>query len=256
MRKIILNIKSLLTKYEVPIIAASTSFYVIIALISLLTLCFQFYNYFSAFENNFFVQKLNKLIYNNYLENFITIFSLNSFTPFIFISLVWSSSKVLTGYNKACDMIYNKTKKRNYFLIRLSSFLMFLILSLIFIIEIFSLLGAYYLVNKYFHSIFIYIIIDLFLTILLIFSLILILYIYLPPIIMSLKKAYFGAMIVSVVLYFMFVMFISFIQIYQKINPNFGIISLVSTSSFFIYLMNYVIIIGLIINKKRNEENI
>lgn len=257
-KKLFFRVQSLFKKYEVSIISASSSFYVIIALLSLLTICIQFYNYFSTFENNYFIQKLNSVInpiYNDYLKDLFSIFSLNSFTPFIFISLIWSSSKILTGFNKACDMIYEKEEKRNYFAIRLTSFIMFMILSLIFIIEICSLIGAFYLVNKYFHSIFIYLILDLLLTILLIFSLIVILYIYLPPVIMSFKKAYFGAFIVSVVLYLMFALFIFFIQIYQKINPNFGVISLISVSFFWIYLMNYVIIIGLIINKKRNEDN-
>ena len=109
------------------------------------------------------------------------------------------------------------------------------------------------MVNKYFHNIVIYIIFDLFLTIFLIFSLIVLLYIYLPPIVMSFKKAWYGALIVSVILYFMFVLFLIFIQICEKINPNFGIVSLISISFLWIYLMNYIIVLGLIINKKRNE---
>lgn len=256
MKKIILKINYVLKKYEVSIISASTSFYVIIALISLLSVIIQFYNYFSTFEDNFLVIKITEIInpiYNDYLKDLFSIFTINSFTPYIFISLIWSSSKILTGYNKVCDMIYDKVKKRNYFAIRLTSFLMFIILFLIFIIEICSLVGAFYLVNKYFHNIVIYIIFDLFLTIFLIFSLIVLLYIYLPPVVMSFKKAWYGALIVSVILYFMFVLFLIFIQICEKINPNFGIVSLISISFLWIYLMNYIIVLGLIINKKRNE---
>lgn len=256
MKKIILKINYVLKKYEVSIISASTSFYVIIALISLLSVIIQFYNYFSTFEDNVLIIKITEIInpiYNDYLKDLFSIFTLNSFTPYIFISLIWSSSKILTSYNKVCDMIYDEVKKRNYFAIRLTSFLMFMILFLIFIIEICSLVGAFYLVNKYFHNIVIYIILDLFLTIFLIFSLIVLLYIYLPPIVMSFKKAWYGALIVSVALYFMFVLFLIFIQICQKMNPNFGIVSLISISFLWIYLMNYIIVLGLIINKKRNE---
>lgn len=256
MKKIILKINYVLKKYEVSIISASTSFYVIIALISLLSVIIQFYNYFSTFEDNVLVIKITEIInpiYNEYLKDLFSIFTINSFTPYIFISLIWSSSKILASYNKVCDMIYDKVKKRNYFAIRLTSFLMFMILFLIFIIEICSLVGAFYLVNKYFHNIVIYIIFDLFLTIFLIFSLIVLLYIYLPPIVMSFKKAWYGALIVSVILYFMFVLFLIFIQICEKINPNFGIVSLISISFLWIYLMNYIIVLGLIINKKRNE---
>lgn len=256
MKKIILKINYVLKKYEVSIISASTSFYVIIALISLLSVIIQFYNYFSTFEDNVLVIKITEIInpiYNEYLKDLFSIFTINIFTPYIFISLIWSSSKILASYNKVCDMIYDKVKKRNYFAIRLTSFLMFMILFLIFIIEICSLVGAFYLVNKYFHNIVIYIIFDLFLTIFLIFSLIVLLYIYLPPIVMSFKKAWYGALIVSVILYFMFVLFLIFIQICEKINPNFGIVSLISISFLWIYLMNYIIVLGLIINKKRNE---
>ena len=256
MKKIILKINYVLKKYEVSIISASTSFYVIIALISLLSVIIQFYNYFSTFEDNVLVIKITEIInpiYNEYLKDLFSIFTINSFTPYIFISLIWSSSKILASYNKVCDMIYDKVKKRNYFAIRLTSFLMFMILFLIFIIEICSLVGAFYLVNKYFHNIVIYIIFDLFLTIFLIFSFIFLLYIYLPPIVMSFKKAWYGALIVSVILYFMFVLFLIFIQICEKINPNFGIVSLISISFLWIYLMNYIIVLGLIINKKRNE---
>lgn len=249
---------NLIDKYEISVIAASTSFYAIVALLSLITLVLQFYNYFSTLENNILIQWMNNYIKNSSIieDDFIEVLTLNSFTPLVFLNLIWSSSKILTGFNKACDMIYDEVKKRNFILIRFTSFLMFLLLTSIFLIEVLLILGVFrFLSDQIRINYYLLIIIYLIFTFLILLSLTILLYLYCPPVLMNIKKVWYGSVLATVFVFLCSIILILIINIYQRININFGIISFVSTFFFYIYIINFVLIIGIIINKKRNEKN-
>lgn len=258
MKKIIMKIIDIIDKYEISIIAASTSFYAIVALLSLLTLVIQFYNYFSTLEHNVLIQWINNYLNNSFVtdNDIIDVLSLNSFTPFIFLNLIWSSSKILTGFNKACDMIYDEVKKRNFVLIRFTSFLMFLLLISIFIMETLFILGVFRFLSdriKINYSLLIFLF--LIFAFLILLSIIVLLYLYCPPVLMNIKKVWFGSFLATIFVFFSSIIYVLIIDIYQKININFGIISFMSTFFFYIYIVNFILIIGIIINKKRNEQN-
>ena len=120
-----IKIKNIIEKYEISIISSSTSFYMIIAIYSLLVLSIQFYN---KFNNDFIINKLIDIMNNYYiiaLEKIIPIFSINKYSPILFFNLIWSSSKYINGFNKVSDLIYEKSKKRNYFINRINSIIIF-----------------------------------------------------------------------------------------------------------------------------------
>ena len=236
---------NLIHKYEISLLAASTSYYFIVASFSLITLFLQFYNSFFNYDNNIVLIKLLNNLGNNKL---ISLFSVNYFSPFIFLSLIWSSSRVLNGFNRASDIIYNINVRRNYIKERINSFFMFMVFVGIIIFEISTLLYATQLITKIFKSYIVYSLVHLFIELIVIFSIVVILYIYIPPMKIKFKNAYYGALISTCFIYVINVIFYSFVLIADNILTNFGIINIISVLFLWIYSINFILIIGLYIN--------
>ena len=249
-KKYFLKIKYLFNKYEINLISASTSFYMIVAIFSLLILLIQLHNYISK-ENNFLINYIIEVLNPYYIESFekiIPIFSLNSFSPILFINLIWSSSKFINGFNKASDIIYQFNKRRNFIVNRISSIFIFIMIISILFIEIITVLFAneiikYIIKNMFFYS-FLQFIIELFL----IYSVILIINKFVPPIKIKIKDIYIGTFISTILIYISLLIFLLFIKLFQKININFSVLTIISLFFILIYVVNICLIIGIYIN--------
>ena len=244
-----LKIKTFLEKYEISLISSSTSFYMIVAIYSLLLLFMQFYNYFV--ENNFIVNKLVEIInpyYINTLESLIPIFTINKYSPLLIFNLIWSSSKFINGFNKACDLIYEVSKRRGYFINRISSILIFVLILFTIFFELITIFLANKLIKYFFNNIIIYMIFQFVIDIFIIFSIVVLMNIYIPPVKMNMNKVFKGSIFSTITIYILLVLFICLIYLIKYININFSIVSLLSLFFILIYLINYFIILGFYIN--------
>ncbi len=261
-KKIIKNVKAIISideKYNLSLVSASTSFYILVALFSLLSLAIQFYNTLFAGTNNFLVNSINDIInpyYHEYIEQILPVISLNSFSPILFISLFWSSSRLINGYNRVADIIYVEVKKRNGFLIRVSSFFMFLMIFCVLLFEIATALFATAWIAKFVSNVILFRIVQFIIELLVIFLIILILNMYAPPVPMTFKKTYFGSFVSTTLLYLSSVVIIIILKLYQRFNPNYGIISIISMLFIWIFTINYIIIIGFFLNYLINKIRI
>ena len=248
-KKYINELKKIVIKYEINLFAAATSFYMILAIFSLSILMIQFNNYIN--NNNFIINYIIEFINPYYVETFeeiIPIFSLNSFTPILFFNLIWSSSKFINGFNKVSDIIYNNQKKRNYFTNRLSSIMIFLLILVALLLELITMLFANQIINYIIKNMFIYSIIQFVIEFVLIYTIVLIINKFVPPIKVYIKNIYIGSLFSSIIIYFILLFFLFLIKLFEYININFNIITIISLSFMMIYLINFCIILGLLIN--------
>lgn len=248
-KKYYYKIKDIIEKYEISLISSSTSFYMIVAIYSLLILFIQFYNYFS--ENSFIVNKLIEIINPYYIvtfEKLIPIFTINRYSPILLFNLIWSSSKFINGFNKVSDLIYKSHKRRNYFVNRLNSIIIFILILFTIFFELVTVFFANMIVKIFFDNIIIYMIFQFIIDIFIIFSIMLLMNIYIPPVKMNIKKVIKGSLFSTITIYILLVSFILIIYIIKYININFNIISLLSLFFILVYLINYCIVIGIYIN--------
>ena len=255
--KFINKIKSLINKIiywanklEISLISASTSFYMIVAIFSLLILIIQFYNYFQI-DNNLIINSIIDLLnpyYLEYLEDIIPIFSLNTFSPILLFNLIWSSSKFINGFNKASDIIYSQNKKRNYFINRISSIFIFIIILITLFIEVITILLANKIIDYIIHNIYIYMFVQFIIEFLLIFTTVLLINKYSPPVKIKHSNIYYGSFISSLLIYLLLIIFLLFIKIFSGININFSLLSIISLFFLLIYSINYCLVIGIYIN--------
>lgn len=240
------KINYIIKKYEVNIISASTSFYFIVAIFSLLSLLFQFYNTFFI-DDNFIISKIFEIInpyYHDLLKNIFPIFSLNDFSPVLFVNLVWSASKLINGYNKACEKIYSINNNKNFVISRISSFFIFLLISGIILFEIVTILFAKELMKILFLNKYIYVFLQFIIELILIFSFVTSIYWFIIPRNLEFKNIYFPSLVVTLIIYILCTLFIIFIQLFQSININYSFLSIIGFAFLWIYMINFIIVIG------------
>ena len=252
------NIVKLNNKYHFTYMAASTSFYCIVAAFSVFSLLLQLYNSFFINEKNFIINKIFDLInpvYYEYFENLVPILSINSFSNVLLISLIWSSSRIISGYNKVSDLIYVCEKKRNYIVNRISSFFFFCVFFLIVVFGFVSVIFASKLVKKIINNLFLYYLIQFSIEIILVYLLMCVLYIYLPPKKMKFKEVNFNSFLVSVFIYIFTNGIIWLFTFIQNINPKFGISSIFSLFFLWVYIINLIIVFGIYLNYISNKHH-
>lgn len=245
-------------KYEVSLMAATNSFYLVITLFSLFFLFFQVYNFFSKDIENFIVTQLVKVFtkeYQSIINSILPIIKFNGFSALIIINLIWSSSKIINVMNKTADKIYHEIKPRNSFSARINSFFMF---AMLLAIIVFELLFIAYINKIMYHylgaSLYIIIrIIQKIIEFLLLYLLILLVYMHVVPIRMSARKAYKGAFLATSGFYVISSLLIIIIKLFFRRHLTYGIASSLSILFVWIYFVNEILIWGLIYNYYINK---
>lgn len=243
------KINNFINKYQISLLSSSTSFYMMIAIFSLSVLILQFYNYFN--NNNLIINYIIEIInpyYLDSLEEIMPVYSLSGFSIILLLNLIWSSSKFINGFNKASDIIYLMEKKRNFIRNRISSIFIFLVILLVIFIEFITFKYANIVINIIFNNFYIYMFIHFIIELILIYSIIIIINLYVPPVRMKFNQIYYGSFITTFIIYILLVCFIVTMKLYELFNNNFNIISIISLSFLFLYFINYSIIIGIYIN--------
>lgn len=248
--RIICKFINLNKKYNISYLSAAISFYMIVSLISLFIILLQIINVKSM--DNTLVLKLLSIFsdnFSNLLSEYVNGFKVKNHYFFI-ITLLWSASSVVNLYNKVADNIYEEIKRRNSFFIRISSLLMFLMILVIIIFEmIFIIFSNRFIIDLFnINSKNIIKIVEGLIELISIFFLIIITYTYLPPVKMNFKKSFLGSIIISFMIYLFMQIYLLVIYLYKKINIVLTLNFIISSSLIFIFLINYLLILGIIIN--------
>lgn len=243
-------------EYYITTTAASITFYTLLSVISLLLLAFQILNYSSNIIETFIIPKVFDVFTNNFgeqINQMLPKFTLNSFSILVLINILWSSSKAINAINKISDTIYKEIKPRNGLMNRISAFFMFSMLMLVLVFEIIIVFLSEYIITEVLHISYPLItqIWQIIVEVLVIFFVVLILYIYAPPRRTKVKEAFPGALFTTICVYLILLIFVFIIDLYKDINPAYGIMTIISLSLIVLFVMDYVIILGILINYQK-----
>lgn len=250
--------KQLNRKYEVSLMAATNSFYLIVALVSLFFLFLQVYNVFSKEVENFLLTQVVNVFtkdYQNIIFSLLPILKINGFSAIIIMSLIWSSSNILNCMNKTADKIYSEIKPRNSLMSRINSFFMFAMLILIIVFELLFIAYINKIMYLYLGSS-LYIMIRLLqkiFEIVLLYLLILLVYMHVVPIRMHAKNAYKGAAGATLGFYLISSVLLIVLKYFYSEHFSYGVASSLSIFFVWIYLINEILIWGLIYNYHLNK---
>lgn len=250
------KVNNLNLRYGITLESAAISFYIIVALFSIIVLGIQIYSLFSKDLENFILSKVLEIInpiYHSVFSDISPVLSLNTFSIIILFNFFWSSSKVLNGFNNVADRIYEEVKNRKGYLKRLSSFLMFLMLLFIILFEIAFIIITDNIINEFFNNMIILHILQFIIEIIILFFTISLIYIYAPPVKMRLKNVFTGAVISTAGVYVLLLIFILIFDIYQNLNITYSALTIVSMSFLFLYIINAMLIVGIVINYRINK---
>lgn len=253
--KLILGIKKFINlnnTYSLLSQSAEISFYMITSALSMLVVLFQILNSNETLFSDFLFSEITKIFSESFLpliNQMIPKFRLSGFSIIIFINIIWASSAVLNKYNKIADRLYTNTK-RNFVINRINSILLF---AMLLAISIFYLLFVILLKGwldsvlfnkiKFANSVFSFLA-----EISFIFLILLIIYINAPPIKMKATEAIFGSLFSAFLIYTLFTLFTFFTKSLAIINPAISITFVLSFSLLFLFCINYLIILGLLLN--------
>ena len=242
--------------YQIPRNSAAICFYILISLISILTLAFQILALSGELET-FLIPQVINIFSENFSETLakaLPQLSLSGFSVVVAFNFFWGASKTINAYNRMADFIYLKVKKRSGFWNRLSAFLMFMMLISVILLEASLIIFSNRLILKYIQKEYIFLarFLQFLLEILIIFSTVLLLYMYAPPVKMTFKAAYKGAVFSSLLLYLLLGLFVLAINLMNRFGVGYTIVSVLSYGFLVLYFANYIIISGLILNYHGN----
>lgn len=254
--KIIDKMNGLENKYKITSISAASSFYIIIALFSIIFLVYQIYGLYSKDIEDFLLSKVLDIInpvYHSIISENLSGFSFSSFSVLLFFNLLWSGSKIINNLNNIADNIYVNVKRRKGYLKRISAFFMFMMLVLISFFLIAFIVYTNNLILNLFDNMLILRVVQFIIEISTLFFIILLIYIYSPPIKMNISDVFLGTVIATSGIYILIILFLLIFSLLNFFSITLTIITIISTSFLIIYLINIVLNLGLIINYHKNK---
>lgn len=240
-------------KYSLSIVASSISFYMISSIILIVIIGVQILNYTSSELNDFLFAKILNIFKEEVitkLEDIFPVFNFNKLSLLILLNIIWSSSAILNAYNRVSDSIYEEIPRRVAYRNRISAFFMFFMVIFIIIFELLFLIFSKSIVNQIFSNNYFFLQ-KLFLFIIenvVIFIVIIILNIYAPPRRVKANEAIIGSLFTTIAIYVILQVFILLVRVYGKISSGYKFLSIITFSFSFLFVINYVIILGLKIN--------
>ena len=253
--KFINKVNALDRKYHITPLSAASSYYIIIALFSIIFLVYQIYGLYSKNIENFLLSKVLEIInpvYHSIISDNLS-FSFNTFSAVILFNLLWSGSKIINNLNNFADTVYIDVKRRKSYLKRISAFLMFMMMLFIAFFLIAFVVYTNNLIIDLFYNTFILRIIQFIIEIVSIYFTLMLLFMYAPPIKMQVKDVTMGTAIATAGIYVMIILFLLLFSLYNEFNIAISIITIISTSFLLLYGMNIIINLGIIINYHKNK---
>jgi membrane protein len=180
--------------------------------------------------------------------------SLSGFSVVVLFNFFWGASKTINAYNRMADFIYLQIKNRSGLMNRISAFFMFMMLMLVILFEISLIIFSNILISTYIPARlnFLVRILQFILEIFIIFTAILLLFMYAPPVKMRIKDAYKGALFSTLFTYLLLGIFVIIINLMKRYGSGYTIITIIAFSFLVLYYANYIIITGLILNYHGN----
>lgn len=259
MKKIINKFIIFDEKYKLTINASSITFYVILSVGSLSLLLLAFLIIFDKLFASFIINDILQIIgntFNKLLNESINHTKINGFSFVLLISTIYSSSSCINRLTLYTNDIYTNYKEENYIKTRLSAVLLFSMLILVIIGELmFIFYSKYFFYNILKIEIpFLENICLIFGEILMLFVLIVILYMYLPP-----KKIKFNevskiSLIISIILYLILLLFKTLFYVIVRNNIMSGISFVLISISYLIFIIVYIILLGIIYFFKKHNN--
>lgn len=239
--------------YQIPKNSAAICFYILISLISILTLTFQIITLSGNVLETFLLPKLIDIFSENFSETLMAAlpnYSLSGFSIVVLFSFFWGASRTINAYNRIADFIYLKVKNRSGFKNRISAFLMFMMLLIVILFELSLLVFSNSLIRKYIPPSYTLLVrlLQATLEVLLIFTTLLILFLYAPPVNMRIRDAYKGAVFSTLFIYLSLGIFVIIINLMNRFAYGYTIITITSYSFLLLYYINHIIISGFILN--------
>src|SRR5690554_4223795 len=227
-------------KFQITKNSASLSFYILLSLVSVFLIVFQIMQTSNLFAS-FFLANIIDIFKENFYKDLSSVmpsFSLSGFSVFLVLNTLYSASKTINGYNRIADYIYFEIKNRVGWKNRLSAFLMFSMLLIVFLFEISIVIFGNYLINNVLKLNYFFIkIIQLILEFSIIYFTINILFIYVPPKKMSFKNTYKGALFSSISIYLMLTLFVIIINALTRYSVGVSVLTLISYSLIVLFLI-------------------
>ena len=247
------------TFYQLRKNSAAICFYILISLISIVTIAFQIITLSNLIET-FLLPRVIRIFSENFSETLMEVLpnlSLSGFSVIVLFNFFWGASRTINAFNRVADYIYYQVKNRAGWKNRLSAFLMFMMLIIVILFEFSLLFFSNYLIRTYLSRFYFIIrLIQFLMEILIIFTTILLLYMYAPPIKMTIKNAYKGAAFATFFIYIVLALFVIIVNLMNRFGIGYTIITIISYSFLMLYYVNYVIISGMIINYHGNIYNL
>ncbi len=243
--------------YQIPKNSAAICFYILISLISILTLTFQIITLSGDVLETFLLPKVINIFSENFSETLMAALpnlSLSGFSVIVLFNFFWGASRTINAYNRMADFIYLQIKDRNGLKNRISAFFMFMMLLIVILFEISLIIFSNLIITKYIPARFVFLVrvIQFILELLIIFSTVLILFMYAPPVKMRIRDAYKGAIFSTLLIYLLLGIFVIIINLMNRFGTGYTIITVMSYSFLVLYYANYFIISGLILNYHGN----
>ena len=251
MKKLLDHFKTLNNKYSINDISSGISFYIVLSLISLLTLLIQISSFLPKEVQRFILVDIIKIVEEEasiIIGTKVYIFS----SLLLITSFIWSSSKVINGYLKASMIINgdgNKFIKR-----KLKSLLISIVFFLVFIIELCILVFGDYIIATYFNNLVLISILRYLMEFCFIYFSIYLLY----KLCFDYKVNLFSKVVIitSIAIYVLLVLLLVSLNIIRKVDYLYSTQLFLPLISIFILLFNSVVIYGFCLNEETDNRKI
>lgn len=251
MKKLLNQLKTLNDKYSINDISSGISFYIILSLISLLTLLIQISSFLPQKVQKFILVDIIKIVEEEASIIIGTkVYILSSI--FLIISFIWSSSKVINGYLKASTII---TKDKNKFIKRkIQSLIISIVFFAIFIIEFSLLVFGDYIIETYFNNL---VVISIFRYLMefcfIYFSIYLLYKLCFDYSVVLFSKT---VKVTSIIIYVLLILLLISLNIIREIDYLYSTQLFLPLISIFIFLFNSVVIYGFCLNEETDNRKI
>lgn len=227
---------------KISLNAASLSFYTIISVSSLVIIIGFILNHFNDSFKLTLVSDLVEILgitFNGLINQSLQ--RINSINIILIFSILISSSSIFNCYNKFCDGLYRKEKKRKKYHNLISSVLMFLMMILMLLFLLVFLFYGSYFVRLIFKNIFVGKIIQFIFELFLFYFIFVILLIYFPPVKMRFYNVYKESFFLTLTIYIIIKVFIILFNLLYRKYKIIGLLFVFSSIGYLIYIIHFII---------------
>ena len=250
MKNIIKKYLSYNLKYSISINARSISFYFISSIASITVIIISSINELNNVLDSSIYLDILKIVSNLYsilVSSYTNNIRFTGFSLILVLSIIYCFSKIIYSYKIFGKKLFLETKQQLLLRDVVNSFLLVIDLLLIILSNILIYLYSDILIKFVFNNRIILILLHYIIELVLLFILIIIFYKIIIPkkiLLKNIKKESFG---VSIIIYLILSIFVLLFNVLYVESNIVGITFVLSMFSFFIFLVNYVILFGFIV---------